>query len=53
MPLTPELVTRLEEVGVNGIIATPWFFSREDISPLETKKRLLERYAKMCGADRG
>ena len=43
--LSSELVEHLEEAGVKGLIASPWFFSKEDTGPLATKQRLMARYA--------
>lgn len=42
---TPELVGDLAAHGVTGLICTPWFGRREDISSLDAKRRLVERYA--------
>ncbi len=43
---TPEVLAAIAERGVTGVISTPWLFAREDVSSLDAKRRLLEKYAK-------
>jgi probable F420-dependent oxidoreductase len=43
---TPEVLAEVEARGVTGVISTPWLLVREDVSSLDAKRRILEKYAK-------
>lgn len=41
---TPELVSELEEMGVTGLISTPWVMAKSDTSSLEAKVSFIKRF---------
>ena len=41
---TPDLVSELEELGVTGLIGTPWVMAKRDTSSLAAKVEYIKRF---------